>query len=29
MTGWRAVGINQTGVDRVLRAYAICVPKTA
>lgn len=30
MTGWRAVGRNSTGDgDRVLRAYVICVPKTA
>jgi hypothetical protein len=29
MTGWRAAGRNATGVDRNLRAYAICVPKTA
>lgn len=29
MTGWRAVGINRAGVNRDLRAYAICVPKTA
>ena len=29
MTGWRAVGINRAGVNRDLRAYAICVPRTA
>lgn len=29
ITGWRAVGINRTGATRGLRAYAICVPKTA
>lgn len=29
MTGWRAAGINQTGSPRDLRAYVICVPKTA
>lgn len=29
MTGWRAVGINRTGDNRVLRAYVICVPKAA
>ena len=29
MTGWRAVGVNRAGADRVLRAYAICVPRTA
>jgi hypothetical protein len=29
MTGWRAVGYNRAGADRVLRAYAICVPRTA
>jgi hypothetical protein len=29
MTGWRAVGINRTGVDRNLRAYVICVPRAA
>lgn len=30
ITGWRAVGRNTTGDgDRLLRVYAICVPKTA
>ena len=29
MTGWRAVGVNRAGVNRDLRAYAICVPRTA
>lgn len=29
ITGWRAVGLNRTGGDRVLRAYVICVPRTA
>ena len=29
MTGWRAVGYNRAGANRDLRAYAICVPKTA
>lgn len=29
MTGWRAHGRNLSGVDRILRAYAICVPKVA
>jgi hypothetical protein len=29
MTGWRAVGYNRAGSNRDLRAYAICVPKTA
>jgi hypothetical protein len=29
MTGWRAVGRNNAGGDRVLRAYVVCVPKTA
>lgn len=29
MTGWRAVGYNRTGVDRNLRAYVICVPRSA
>jgi hypothetical protein len=29
MTGWRAVGVNRAGGSRDLRAYAICVPKTA
>jgi hypothetical protein len=29
MTGWRAVGVNRTGADRVLRAYAVCVPRAA
>lgn len=29
MTAWRVAGINNTGFDRVLRAYVVCVPKTA
>jgi hypothetical protein len=29
MTGWRAVGVNRAGANRDLRAYVICVPKTA
>lgn len=29
MTGWRTAGRNQTGANRVLRAYVVCVPKTA
>lgn len=29
MTGWRVVGRNLTGFDRVLHAYVSCVPKTA
>jgi len=29
MRGWMASGRNTTGVDRVLRVYAICVPATA
>lgn len=29
MTGWRAVALNNTGFDRILRVYAVCVPKTA
>jgi hypothetical protein len=29
ITGWRAVGINRTGATRGLRAYVICVPRTA
>lgn len=29
MTGWQAHGRNLTGANRILRAYAICVPKTA
>lgn len=30
MTGWRAVGRNNTGDgDRILRAYVVCVPRTA
>lgn len=29
MTAWRVSGINNTGFDRVLRAYVVCVPKTA
>ncbi len=29
MTGWRAVGRNNAGSDRVLRAYVVCVPQTA
>jgi hypothetical protein len=27
-TGWTALGRNMSGTNRVLRAYAICVPKT-
>jgi hypothetical protein len=26
-TGWRGAGRNLSGVDRVLRVYAVCVPK--
>ncbi|MBS1870751.1 MAG: hypothetical protein JSS99_13940 [Actinobacteria bacterium] len=29
MTGWRAVGVNRTGADRILRAYVVCVARTA
>ena len=29
MTGWQAHGRNLTGVNRTLRVYAICVPRTA
>lgn len=29
ITGWRVSGINRAGATRDLRAYAICVPKTA
>jgi hypothetical protein len=29
MTGWQAHGRNLTGVNRSLRVYAICVPRTA
>lgn len=29
MTGWKAAGLNNTGADRLLRAYVICVPRTA
>jgi hypothetical protein len=29
MTGWRAVGRNLTGFDRVLHVFVSCVPKTA
>lgn len=29
MTGWQVHGRNLSGVDRALRAYAICVPKVA
>jgi hypothetical protein len=29
ITAWRAVGINRAGVNRDLRAYVLCVPKTA
>jgi hypothetical protein len=29
ITGWRVSGINRAGVNRDLRAYAICVPKAA
>jgi len=29
MTGWQAHGRNLTGVNRILRVYAICVPRTA
>jgi hypothetical protein len=29
MVGWKAAGLNNTGFDRLLRAYVICVPRTA
>jgi hypothetical protein len=29
ITAWRAVGVNRAGVNRDLRAYVLCVPKTA
>jgi hypothetical protein len=29
ITGWHAVGVNRAGASRDLRAYVICVPKTA
>jgi len=29
MTGWQAHGRNLTGVNRFLRVYAICIPRTA
>jgi len=29
ITGWRVSGVNRAGANRDLRAYAICVPKTA
>jgi hypothetical protein len=29
MTGWRATGLNNTGGSRNLRAYVVCVPRTA
>jgi hypothetical protein len=29
MTGWQAAGYNASALPRVLKAYAICVPKTA
>lgn len=29
ITGWRVTGVNRAGANRDLRAYAICVPKTA
>jgi len=29
ITGWRVAGRNNAGANRDLRAYAICVPKTA
>ncbi len=29
MTGWQAHGRNLTGVNRTLRVYAVCVPRTA
>lgn len=29
MTGWKAAGYNTTGGSRTLRAYAVCVPKSA
>lgn len=29
ITGWHAVGYNRTGTLRDLRAYVICVPRTA
>lgn len=28
MVGWKAAGLNNTGFDRLLRAYVVCVPKT-
>jgi len=27
-TGWRAAGRNLSGQDRILRVYAVCVPRT-
>jgi hypothetical protein len=27
-TGWRAAGRNLSGLDRILRVYAVCVPRT-
>lgn len=29
LTGWRAAGRNFSGVNRILRVYALCVPKNA
>jgi hypothetical protein len=29
ITAWRGVGVNRAGVSRDLRAYVLCVPKTA
>jgi hypothetical protein len=29
MTGWAAHGRNLSGVNRTLRVYAVCVPRTA
>lgn len=29
ITGWRVSGINRAGANRDLRAYVICVPRTA
>ncbi len=29
MTGWQAAGYNASALPRVLKAYAICVPKSA
>jgi cytoskeletal protein RodZ len=29
LTGWRVFGLNSSGTNRFLRAYVICVPKSA